>query len=110
MELQQIFMANLKKQRKLLGFTQEKLAELCSTDPCYIRQIEIGRRFPSLQYVERIAKALNIAPYRLFFDETNRESTENERLKSLYAEQKQKIKSMLVSSVNQICAVIDEQY
>jgi transcriptional regulator with XRE-family HTH domain len=66
MELQQVFMAIVRKQRKLLGFTQEKLAELCNTDPCYIRQIEIGRRFPSLQYIERIAKALNIAPYRLF--------------------------------------------
>ena len=107
MELQQVFMANLRKHRKMLGFTQEKLAEICNTDPCYIRQIEIGRRFPSLQYIERIAKALNIAPYRLFFDETNIES---DKLVSLYAEQKQKIKSMLINNVNQICSIIDDQY
>jgi transcriptional regulator with XRE-family HTH domain len=66
MELQQVFMANLRRHRKLLSFTHEKLAEMCNTDPCYIRQIEIGRRFPSLKYIERIAQALNIAPYRLF--------------------------------------------
>jgi len=100
-------MTNLRKYRKLMGLTQEKLAEMCNTDPCYIRQIEIGRRFPSLQYIERIAKALNIAPYRLFFDETN---TENDKLISLYTEQKQKIKSMLINNVNQICSIIDEQY
>ena len=106
MGLQQIFMANLRKYRKQSGFTQEKLAELCDTDPCYIRQIEIGRRFPSLGYIEKFAEALNIAPYRLFYDETNRE---NDRLISLYAKKQKKIKAMLIDNVNQICSVIDEQ-
>jgi transcriptional regulator with XRE-family HTH domain len=107
MELQHVFMANLRRHRKQLGLTQEKLAEMCNTDPCYIRQIEIGRRFPSLQYIERIAKALNIAPYRLFYDEIN---TPNDDLLSLYTERKQKIKTMLIDNVNQICSLIDEKY
>ena len=107
MGLQQIFMNNLKKRRKQLGFTQEKLAEMCNTDPCYIRQIEIGRRFPSLQYIERIAEALNIAPYRLFYDEANQDNNE---LLSLHTEQKQKIKTMLIDNVNKICEIIEDQY
>jgi transcriptional regulator with XRE-family HTH domain len=107
MGLQQIFMSNLKKRRKQLGFTQEKLAEMCNTDPCYIRQIEIGRRFPSLRYIERIAEALNIAPYRLFYDEANQDNNE---LLSLHTEQKQKIKTMLMDNVNKICAIIEDQY
>jgi len=107
MGLQQIFMNNLRKRRKQLGFTQEKLAEMCNTDPCYIRQIEIGRRFPSLQYIERIAEALNIAPYRLFYDEANQDNNE---LLSLHTEQKQKIKTMLMDNVNKICAIIEDQY
>ena len=106
MGLQQVFMVNLKKYRKQLGYTQEKLAELCNTDPCYIRQIEIGRRFPSIQYIERIAAALNIAPYRLFFEETN---LENERLLLQYSEKKQKIKKLLIDNVNNICSIIDDQ-
>jgi transcriptional regulator with XRE-family HTH domain len=85
MGLQQLFMSNLRKHRKSSGYTQEKLAEICNTDPCYIRQIEIGRRFPSIKYIERIAEALKIPPYRLFFEETN---LENERLLSLYTEKK----------------------
>ena len=105
MGLQQVFMVNLRKYRKKSGFTQEKLAELCNTDPCYIRQIEIGRRFPSLQYIERIAKALNISPYRLFYDETN---PENDSLLPQYTEQKQKIKTLLIDNVNQICSILDE--
>ena len=107
MGLQQVFMANLRKHRKQQGFTQEKLAEMCNTDPCYIRQIEIGRRFPSVQYIERIAEALNIAPYRLFYDETN---LENAGSSSISIEQKQKIKAMLVNNVNEICSMIDNQY
>jgi transcriptional regulator with XRE-family HTH domain len=71
MTLREIFRANMKKHRKLAGFTQEKLAELCDTDASYIRQIEIGRRFPSVSYIEKIAAALNVAPYLLFYDETD---------------------------------------
>jgi len=107
MRLQQVFMVNMKNHRKQIGFTQEKLAELCNTDPCYIRQIENGRRFPSVAYIERIAAALNIAPYRLFYDETG---TENEGLAALHGEHKQKIKTMLIENVSRICSMIDEQY
>jgi len=107
MALQQIFMSNMKNRRKQMGFTQEKLAELCNTDPCYIRQIENGRRFPSLAYIERIAAALNIAPYLLFFDEND---SGNEGLAALHGEQKQKIKTMLIENVTKICSMIDEQY
>lgn len=107
MALQQIFMANMKQSRKQAGFTQEKLAELCDTDPCYIRQIESGRRFPSLAYIERIASALNIAPYRLFYDE--KEAGEDNDI-FLRRKQKQEIKTMLMESASRICAAIDEQY
>jgi len=107
MGIQQVFIANMRKYRKLMGFTQEKLAEMCNTDPCYIRQIEIGRRFPSIQYIERIAKALNIAPYRLFYDETD---PENNILQSLYAEKKQKIMTILNDNVNQIFSKIDDVF
>jgi len=105
MGLQKVFMANLRKYRKLQGLTQEKLAEMCNTDPCYIRQIEIGRRFPSIQYIERIAAALEIAPYLLFYDESN---TDN-GLQSIFAKQKTEIKTMLIDNINQIFSKIDEQ-
>jgi transcriptional regulator with XRE-family HTH domain len=71
MELQRIFMANMKKYRKEKGLTQERLAELCETDPAYIGQLETGRRSPSMVYIEKIACALKIAPYLLFFDGSN---------------------------------------
>ena len=106
MALQQVFIANMKKCRKEAGLTQEKLAELCNTDPCYIGQIENGRRFPSVTYIERIATALNIQPHHLFYDEAN---PENAGLEVLRKEHKQKIKTMLVENVAAICSMIDEQ-
>jgi transcriptional regulator with XRE-family HTH domain len=71
MGLQQIFMINMKKYRKERGLTQEKLAELCATDPAYIGQLENGRRCPSMVYIEKISAALNIAPCLLFYDESD---------------------------------------
>ena len=43
------------------------LAELCGTSTSYIGQIEIGNRFPSLEMIEKIAKALKIKPYLMFY-------------------------------------------
>ena len=106
MGLQDIFMANVKQCRKQSGLTQEKLAELCNTDPGYIRQIESGRRFPSVSYIEKIAAALNIMPYILFYEESDAEAVKR---KFLNNNQKQKIKTLLVENVNKICTMIDEQ-
>ncbi|MDR1469739.1 MAG: helix-turn-helix transcriptional regulator [Spirochaetaceae bacterium] len=71
MALQHIFMGNMKKYRKERGLTQERLAELCETDPAYIGQLETGRRCPSMVYIEKIAAALKIAPYLLLYDESS---------------------------------------
>lgn len=106
MALQQVFIANMKKYRTMAGLTQEKLAELCDTDPHYIGQIETSRRFPSIAYIERIAAALNIMPHQLFYDETN---PGNESMEAFRREQKQKIKNMLMDNINQICVMLDEQ-
>lgn len=45
------------------------LAERCDTAASYIGEIEIGRKFPSVEMIEKIAGALNIEAYRLFVDE-----------------------------------------
>jgi transcriptional regulator with XRE-family HTH domain len=68
MELNKVFMHNLKKWRKVEGISQEKLAERCHSAHSYIRQIECGIRYPSFAFIERLANALNIAPYQLFYD------------------------------------------
>ena len=49
-----------------------KLAEMLDTSTSYIGEIEINNKVPSMDMVERIAKALNIEPFRLFLDDSNR--------------------------------------
>ena len=66
MTLKQIFIQNLKEFRKKEGLSQMKLAEYCDTATSYIGDIEIGRRFPSMEMIEKIANILKIEPYHFF--------------------------------------------
>lgn len=70
MDLHQLFIYNLKKWRKKMGLSQKALAEQCNAAHSYIRQIESGRGYPSFMFIGKLAGALNIEPYHLFYDET----------------------------------------
>jgi len=73
MALKEYFVQNLKKFRKIEGISQAKLAILCDTDLSYIGQIEMGKRFPSIKLIEKIAAVLEIDAYRLFMDESGQQ-------------------------------------
>jgi len=64
--LRQILAINMKKRRQILGFSQAKLAEKANTAPTYIAMIEIEKKFPSVEMMERIAQALEIDTIELF--------------------------------------------
>jgi len=70
MGLKEKFVQNLKKFRKIEGISQAKLAILCDTDLSYIGQIEMGKRFPSIKLIEKIAAVLDVEAYRLFMDDS----------------------------------------
>ena len=59
-DLRQLFAFNLKQKRHKSGFTQAMLAEKANTSTQYIAMIELGRKFPSLEMLERLAVALEI--------------------------------------------------
>ena len=71
MQLKAVFIQNLRKYRKHRNISQMALAEKCGTSTAYIGQIEIGNRFPSLDMIEKIASALQLKPYLLFFDNSD---------------------------------------
>ena len=104
MRIQAIFSENMRKYRKESNLTQEKLAEMCNTDHRYIGQIETGNRCPSLEFVEKIANALKVSPYLLFYDHSD---NENKETVELNLEQQLKVKSMLFENFSKICAIID---
>jgi transcriptional regulator with XRE-family HTH domain len=64
--LKKLLAFNMKEQRRVLGISQATLAERVSTSTHYIAMIELERKTPSLDMLERIARALQIDPPELF--------------------------------------------
>jgi transcriptional regulator with XRE-family HTH domain len=52
----------VRNRRKQLGLTQERLAQISGLHRTYIAGIEAGRRNISLKNLEKLARALKIAP------------------------------------------------
>ena len=64
--LRDILANNLKENRKKCGLSQAKLSEKANVSTQYIAMIEISRKFPTPEVLERLAKALGIEAYELF--------------------------------------------
>ncbi len=56
----------IKEIRKSRKLSQDELSEKIGIDPKHLSRIEVGRSFPSLDTLERIAKALGIDIKDLF--------------------------------------------
>jgi len=59
-KLPKIISKRIKKRRNDLGMTQEDLAEKVGVSRVYIGYVEQGRNTPSLEILEKIAKALKV--------------------------------------------------
>jgi transcriptional regulator with XRE-family HTH domain len=68
--LKELLAYNMKAQRNRLGITQANLAERVNSSTNYIAMIELGRKSPSIEMIERIASALEINPAGLFSMQT----------------------------------------
>jgi transcriptional regulator with XRE-family HTH domain len=64
--VKQILAQNLKENRRRLGITQPELAERAGMSTQYLAMIEIARKFPTADILERLAAALGINPHELF--------------------------------------------
>jgi len=64
--LRQVLALNMRKRRHTLGFSQAMLAEKANTAPTYIAMIELEKKFPSVEMLERIAEALELDTTELF--------------------------------------------
>ena len=54
--------------RKERGWTGERLAETCSINATYLRQIEAGSKVPSLPVFVSLCAALNVSPTYLLVE------------------------------------------
>ena len=68
-DTQKKFIKNVKRYRKQQFLTQMELAELCKISTTYLGEIEIGRKYPSVEVFQRIADALKVKPHKLLLDD-----------------------------------------
>jgi transcriptional regulator with XRE-family HTH domain len=78
-----------------------RLAELCDSSTGYIGEIESGKRFPSVNMIERIAKALKIESYFLFRNAPIESSTSTLSIK-LAPSQKRLILDKVNSTISKV--------
>ncbi|GBU27425.1 hypothetical protein R84B8_00955 [Treponema sp. R8-4-B8] len=64
--IRDILANNLKENRKKCNLSQAKLAEKANITTQYIAMIEVSRKFPTPEMLDRLANALNIETYQLF--------------------------------------------
>ena len=65
-DIKQRFGKAIRRRRRELDISQEKLAEIAEIHRTYISSIERGERNPSLENIEKLAKALDISISALF--------------------------------------------
>ena len=64
--IRNILALNLKEYRRKCGFSQEKLAEKAGISANYLSMVEISRKFPTPEMLDRLAQALDIHTFQLF--------------------------------------------
>jgi len=95
-----------------------KLAEYCKTAHSYIGEIEAGRKFPSMELIEKIAQVLKIEPYLFFKTMTGKSSLAEitkgdskmaySSKKQLQKQVKAHIKKQINQSTDQILKEVNE--
>jgi transcriptional regulator with XRE-family HTH domain len=68
-DTQQNLIRNMKRMRAELGLSQMDLSERAELSASYIGEIEMGKKFPALPALEKIAAALKTKPFRLLMGE-----------------------------------------
>ena len=64
--IRQVLALNLKKNRQKCSLTQEKLAEKAGISPHYLAMVEVSKKFPTPETLDKLAQALEIDAVQLF--------------------------------------------
>jgi transcriptional regulator with XRE-family HTH domain len=104
--IREILAANIKENRRKKGLTQEKLAEMADMSLNYLAILELARKFPSGEMLERLSEVLEIEPHELFLVES---SPKNE-LELLRREIKDDINNAFGERLEQAIADVIKRY
>lgn len=85
----------IQKLRTKKGYNQNQLATKAGISPTYIRDLEAGRKNPTVQYLGYICEALEITLQQFFSEETSLE--QQDKLGQLTAQQQNLLNEFLKS-------------
>ncbi len=77
------FGMRINRARKDRGLTAEKLAEACNINATYLRQIEGGKKLPSLPVFATLCREMRVSPNFILPDLV--EDTETEKIQKIFS-------------------------
>ncbi len=72
-KLKKILGERIKYFRKKQGLSQTQLAEIVNIEMKSLSRIESGHNYPQCENLVAIARALKVAPWQLYFDESEKD-------------------------------------
>jgi transcriptional regulator with XRE-family HTH domain len=99
MSLRNILASNIKENRRKCGFSQAKLAEVAGISPQHIAMVEISRKFPTPEMLDKIAGALNIETYELFSVKPSPEAALDRLRREIITEIKQTVGESVAEAI-----------
>ena len=83
---------NVRYYRFILKISQQELAERCNVSTTYIGEIELGRKYPSLRTLIKLAHVLEIPVYMLL---VNPQNARNEAVEQFSKDLEKRLISMI---------------
>lgn len=105
MHLREIFSNNIKFYRTKNKMSQQELAERCETATNYISEIETGRKFPSIEMIEKLATVLEVPAWAFLYISTQENENKNPVVvlsDKLTTEKKEEMISEIYSEIQKI--------
>jgi len=101
--IREILALNLKENRQKCGFTQEKLAEKAGISANYLSMVEVSKKFPTPEMLDRLANALKIETFQLFDASFTPEGALSHLERSIINNIKQAVKETVRETINEEC-------
>jgi transcriptional regulator with XRE-family HTH domain len=99
--IRDILAGNIKENRRKCGFSQEKLAEKAGISTPFVAMIEVSRKFPTPDVLDRIAGALNIKTHQLFTVPVSPEEAMEQLRRDIVNEIKQTVGESVAEAVKE---------
>lgn len=101
--------SRIRKQRELLGYTREQLAEKLDVSPKFCSDIELGIKGVSIQTLAKLSEILCLSTDYILFGNKTDDSPEQEMLSMLIQKCPEKSRKELITVVNAFIKAVSDK-